>query len=80
MNRHHILWLQDVVAVKQFAGGRMAGNVNLGVTLVNHVGAQLGKPVDHAINRVFVTRNQRRSEDDGVTFADLHVVFQIRHP
>ena len=75
----HIARLQDVVAVEQFAGGRVPRDVNLGVALVHDGRAELGQAVDDAVDRVLVPRNQARGEDDRVALADLDAVLEVRH-
>ena len=42
VHRHHVLWLQDVVAVKQLARGSVTRYVHLGVALVHDVCAEFG--------------------------------------
>ena len=58
MNRQYVFRLQDVVAIKKFSGCRVTRNMNFGVALVDNVGANLGEPVDDAVDGVLVAWNQ----------------------
>ena len=58
MNRQYVFRLQNVVAIKKFPSGRVTRNMNFGVSLVDNVGANLGEPVDDAVDGVFVAWNQ----------------------
>ena len=73
MHRQHVRGLDDVVAVEQLAGRRVAGDVHEGVALVHHVGAELGEPVDDAVDRVLVARDERRSKQHRVAGLELHL-------
>ena len=79
MNRHYVLRLQNVVHVKQLSSGRVTGDVNLSVALVNHIGAKLGEPINDSVNSVLVSRNQRAGQNDSVAFDNFDVVLQIHH-
>ena len=80
VHRHGIPGTQDVVAVEQLAGGGMSGDVDLGVALVHHVGAEPHESVDDAEDGVFVARDQGGGEDDGVALADADAVVAVGHP
>ena len=41
-----------------FAGGGVTRDVHLGIALVYDVGTKFGQTVDHAIDRVFISRNK----------------------
>ena len=70
VHRHGVERLEDVVAVQQLAGGGVAGDVDLGVALVDDVGAELEQAVDDAEDGVLVARDQAGRQDDGVALAD----------
>ena len=63
VDRHDVLRLNDIVAVDQFSRGRVAGNVDLSIRLVNNLCAQTCEVVNHAVHRVLITRNQGRREN-----------------
>src|SRR3954451_4592282 len=47
---HDVAGFDDVVAVDEFAGAGVSGDVHLGVALVDHVGAPSGESVDHPVD------------------------------
>ena len=63
VDRHDVLRLNNVVAVDQFSRGRVAGNVNLSVRLVNNLCTQTREVVNDAVHRILITRNQGRREN-----------------
>ena len=79
MDGQHVARAQDVVAVEQFARGRVAGDVHLRVALVHDLRAELGEPVDDAVHGVLVAGDEARGEDDGVALADLDLVLEVGH-
>src|SRR5699024_47833 len=52
-----------VVAVQQLACARVAGGVDLGVALVDHLGAERHQPVDHAEDGVLVAGGRGEAKD-----------------
>ena len=79
VNRHNVLRLENVVAVKQLTRGSVTGNVNLRVALVHHVSAQLHEGVNDAEDAGLVTGNQRGGEHHGVAGLNLNLVVTVRH-
>ena len=79
VHRHGVERLEDVVAVEELAGGGVAGDVDLGVALVDDVGAELEQAVDDAEDGVLVARDQAGGEDDGVALADDDAVVAVGH-
>ena len=55
--------------------------MDFGVALVDHVCPQINQPVNDPVDRILVTGNQARGEDNGVPRSDLDGgVLAIRHP
>ena len=75
MYGHDVAWLQNVVAVEQLTGGGVTRHVNLGIALVHHIRTEFGQSVDYAVNGIFVARNERACEYDGIALADFNFVF-----
>ena len=71
VHRHRIARPDDVVAVEQLAGARMAGDVHQRIALVNDRRAQTGQPVDHPVDGVLVARDEARHEQDGVALGHI---------
>ena len=80
VDRHQVLRLADVVEVQQLAGRGVAGDVHLGVALVDDVGAPAGQAVDHAVDRVLVARDEGRGQDHRVALDDADLVVAVGHP
>ena len=79
VHRHHVLRLQDVVAIQKLAGGSVTRDVHFGIALVHDVGTKFGKRIDHTINSVLVARYQRRGKDYGVAVTNSDFVVEIGH-
>ena len=79
VDRQHVARAQDVVAVQQFACGRVAAHVNLRVALVHHLRAELRQAVDDAVDRVLVAGDEARRQDDGVALPHLDLVLEVGH-
>lgn len=58
----------------------MAGDVHLGVALVDDGGAPPGEPVDDAVDRGLVAGDQGGGQDDGVALDDADLVVAVGHP
>src|SRR6185436_18852108 len=80
VDRYDVAWLDDVVAVEQLSGAGVAGDVNLGVALVNDVGTQTHQAVDDAVDGVLIAGDQRGGEQYGVALTDLDLVVPVGHP
>ena len=80
MNRHDVARLDDVVAVEQLAGAGVTGDVNLGVALVHHFGAQAHQAVDDPVDGVLVTGDQRGCQQYCVADTHLDLVVPVGHP
>src|SRR6478735_6908260 len=76
----HVARLDDVVAVEQLAGARVARDVHLGVALVHDVGAEAHESVDDAVDGVLVAGDEAAGEQDGVAGADVDAVLAVGHP
>ncbi|CAB4900717.1 unannotated protein [freshwater metagenome] len=79
MHRHNVLRLQNVVAIQQFTGGRVARHVHFGIALVHDVGAETGEAVNDTVNGILVSGNQTRGQDDCVARPDLDLMFEVCH-
>src|SRR5699024_4000120 len=80
VDRHDVAGPDDVVAVQEFPGAGMAGDVDLGVALVHDVGAESHQAVDDAVDGVLVAGDQARGEQHGVALADVDAVVPVGHP
>ena len=72
MNGHHVLGLNDVVAVDELTGARVAGHVHLRVLLRHDARTQAGQVVDDAVHGVLVTGDQRGGQHNHVAGLDRH--------
>src|SRR5690625_4965723 len=59
----HVLGLDDVIAIQQFALRRVTRSVNMRVALVYDVSTEGHQPVDHPSDRVFIARDQGGCHD-----------------
>ncbi len=80
VDRHEVLRAADVVEVQELARGRVAGDVDLGVALVDDVRAPAGQAVDDAVDRVLVAGDEGRREDHRVAVDDSDLVVAVGHP
>ena len=80
MDGHDVLGLDDVVAVDEFSGARMARHMHLRVLLRHDARAQAGQVVDNAVHGVLIARDQRGRQHDHVTRLNRHrTVRPYRH-
>ena len=81
VHRHHVAWLDDVVAVEQLPRAGMPGHMDERIPPVHHVSTEPGQAVDHPIDRALVARDHRAGKYDGVTALQLdHRVLPVGHP
>src|SRR6478735_7026965 len=80
VHRHDVARLDDVVAVEQLAGTRVARDVHLGVALVHDVGAETHQAVDDAVDGVLVARDEAARQQHGVAGPDVDAVLPVGHP
>ena len=57
----------------------MAGHVHRGIALVDHGCTQAHETVDHAGHRVFIPRDERTCQDDGVALGQVDLVGAVGH-
>ena len=81
VHRHDIARFQDVVAVQQFTGRSMTGDVDEGIALVHHLRPQFRQPVNDPVDGILITWNQRARQQDDVTGTQLNDgMFPVRDP
>lgn len=73
MNRHHSAWPHDVIRVQQLSGCGMAGNVDQSVALMYHGGAKLRQAINHSIDGILITRDERGCQQNGISLPHLDV-------
>ena len=72
VDRHDRLRAQQAEQRAQLLGAGMAGDVHVGVLLVQHLGAAAGEAVDRVVDAQFVPRHGARRDDHRVAALDLH--------
>ena len=79
MNRKNILRLNDVVAVEKFASCSMARDMNKRICFMYNLGAKASQLIDNAIDRIFITGNERGGQNYCVTISNANLVVAICH-